>query len=120
MKIEIYHGQRISFIRLLFDTVVESHQIGETGFPFIESTPILFQPTVIISVLSNLTIGSVILPRDVRLFGLYFPESSLKPSSEEGKLLIFLAQWLFVILSYTFLFSNSTFESFGMNAVWFC
>jgi len=119
MKIQIYHGQRIPFIRLLLDTVVESHQIGETGFPFTESMPILFQQAVIISVLSDLTIDSAISTRDVRLFGLYFPEPSLKPSSEEGKLLVFLAQCLFVMMGYTLLFSNSTFESFWMNAVWF-
>lgn len=115
MKIQIYH---VPFIRLLLDTVVDIQQTGETGFPFTESTPTLFQQTVIISVLSDLIIDPAILPRDVRLFGFCFPASSLKSSFVEGKLPIFLAQWLFVMIGYTSLFLNSTFKSFWMNAVW--
>lgn len=88
MKIQIYHVQWIPFIRLLLDTVVEIQQTGDTGFSFTESTPALFQQTVIIFVLSDL-IDPAILPRDVRLFGLYFPASSLKPSFVEGKLPFF-------------------------------
>lgn len=82
--------------------------------------PTLFQQIVIISVLSDLIIDPAILPSDVRLFGLYFPASSLKPSFVEGKVPIFLAQRLVVMIGYAFLFLNSTFESFWMNAVWFC
>lgn len=57
---------------LHLDTDVEIQQIGETGFPFTESMPTLFQKTVIISVLSNLITNPAVLSRDVRLFGLYF------------------------------------------------
>lgn len=53
MKIQKYHGQWIPFIGLVLDTVVEIQQVDGTGFPLTESTPNLYQQTVIICVLSD-------------------------------------------------------------------
>lgn len=72
MKIQIYHVHWIPFIRLLLDTVVESQQIGETGFPFAETMPNLFQQTVIISVLSDLIIDCY-LTRGCKTLCFVFP-----------------------------------------------